>query len=116
MARAFSDIICWETRRPARGAVASPGRPLTEGRMRKAAFAIFGALLIAGSTMQMASASEHHTRTGRSHHRWDRAQDQLREPSYAAPKTAYNNYGKPSADETRTCALKCKNADCPTLL
>jgi hypothetical protein len=79
--------------------------------MRKAAFAIFGALLIAGSTMQMATASEHHTRAGRSHHRWDRAQDQLREPSYAAPQTGYNNYGKPPSDESRTCDIKWCYAD-----
>ncbi|MGA9302237.1 MAG: hypothetical protein WBW45_18575 [Bradyrhizobium sp.] len=33
--------------------------------MQKAAFSILGALLIAGSMVQMAAASEHHMRTDR---------------------------------------------------
>jgi hypothetical protein len=75
--------------------------------MRKAAFTILGALLIAGSTLQMASASQHHT--GRGHHRWDRTYNQLRDPSYAAPQV--NNYGKPPANESRTCDIKWCYAD-----
>jgi hypothetical protein len=71
--------------------------------MRKAAFTIFGVLLIAGSAVQMATASEHHA--GRSHHRWDRSYNQLREPSYAAPQIG-NNYGKPPVNESRTCDIK----------
>jgi hypothetical protein len=76
--------------------------------MRKAAFTIFGALLIAGSAVQMATASEHHMRTGRGHHRRDRAYDQLREPSYTAPqmRDGYSGGGglsKPAANETRSC-------------
>jgi hypothetical protein len=70
--------------------------------MRKAAITVIGALLIAGSAAQVATASEHHTRTDRGHHRWDRTYNQLREPSYAAPQTGYN-YGKPPANEARTC-------------
>jgi hypothetical protein len=35
----------------------------------RTAFTILGALLIAGSAVQMATASEHHLRTGRGHHR-----------------------------------------------
>jgi hypothetical protein len=78
--------------------------------MRKAAFTILGALLIAGSAVQMATASEHHMRTGRGHHRWDRAYDQLREPSYAAPQMRDSNsegggLSKPAANETRSCDI-----------
>ena len=36
--------------------------------MRKTAFTILGALLIGGSAVQMATASERHMRTGRGHH------------------------------------------------
>jgi hypothetical protein len=71
--------------------------------MRKTAFTLLGALLIACSAAQMASASEHHT--GRGHHRWDRTYNQLREPSYAAPQIG-NNYGKPAVNESRTCDIK----------
>ena len=72
--------------------------------MRKAAFIIFGALLMAGSTMPMAGASEHHARSDRGHHRWDRSYNQVREPSYAAPqlRDGYSD-GKPAADASRTC-------------
>ena len=76
--------------------------------MRKTAFIILGALLIAGSAAQMATASsEHHVRTGRSHHRWDRAYDQLKEPGFSIPKMrdGYNEGGglpKP-ADGTKSC-------------
>ena len=85
--------------------------------MRKAAFTILGALLVAGSAVQMATASEHRTRTGRGHHRWDRAYDQLKEPSYAAPqlRDGYSKGGglsnpaakfvKPAANETRSCDI-----------
>jgi hypothetical protein len=78
--------------------------------MQKAAFTILGALLVAGSAVQMATASEHHTRTGRGHHRWDRAHDQLKGPSYAAPqmRPGYSRAGafsKPAANETRSCDI-----------
>jgi hypothetical protein len=87
-----------------RDAVASPQRPLTETRMRKAAITLVGALLIAGSAAQVATASEHHARTGQNHHRWDRSYNQLREPSSAAPQIYEGyNYGKPPANESRTC-------------
>ena len=76
--------------------------------MRKAAFTLLGALLIAGSAVQMATASEHHT--GRSHHRWDRSYNQLREPTYAAPQIG-NNYGKPPVNKSRTCDIKWCYAD-----
>jgi hypothetical protein len=76
-----------------------------ETRMRKAAFTILGALLIAGSAAQAATASEHPARAGRSHHHWDRSYNQLREPSQAIPQ-AVNNYGKPPTDESRTCDIK----------
>ena len=72
--------------------------------MRKAAFTILGALLIVGSAVQIATASEHHMRTGRGHHRWDRTYNQLREPSSTAPQIYEGyNYGKPPANESRTC-------------
>ena len=110
-----SILQCYLSRDPTHnaGAVASPECPLTETRMRKAAFTILGALLIAGSTVQMATASEQ--RTGRGHHRWDRAYDQLKEPSYAAPRMrdGYSRGGglsnpaaklsNPAANETRSC-------------
>jgi hypothetical protein len=72
--------------------------------MRKAAFTILGALLMAGSAMQMATASEHHMRTGRSHHRWDRAYDQLKEPGLSIPQTrdGYSEGSKPT-DGTKSC-------------
>ncbi|MGA7071901.1 hypothetical protein [Bradyrhizobium sp.] len=75
-------------------------RPPTEIKMQKAAFGILGALLIAGSMVQVAAASEHHMRTGRGHHRWDRAYDQLSEPGFSTPQMSY---GKPVAHETRSC-------------
>jgi hypothetical protein len=74
--------------------------------MRKAAFTILGALLIAGSAVQMATASEHHMRAGRGHHRWDRSYDQLKEPSYAAPQMrggSSEGFSKPPANETQSC-------------
>ena len=74
--------------------------------MRKAAFTIIGALLIAGSGVQMATASEHHMRADRGHHRWDRAYNQLKEPSYAAPQMRDGHsegFSKPPANETQSC-------------
>ena len=74
--------------------------------MRKAAFTILGALLMAGSAMQMATASEHHMRTSRSHHRWDRAYDQLKEPGLSTPqmRDGYSEgFSKPPANETQSC-------------
>jgi hypothetical protein len=70
--------------------------------MRKAAFTFLGALLIAGSAVQLASASKHHTDRG--HHRWDRTYNQLKDPAYTAPQVNY--YGKPPPNETRTCDIK----------
>jgi hypothetical protein len=77
--------------------------------MRKAAFSVLGALLIAGSAVQMATASEHHTRNGKSHPRWDRAYNQSRDP-YAARQTrdsASKDAGRsrPAANETRSCDI-----------
>jgi hypothetical protein len=71
--------------------------------MRKTAFAIIGALLIAGSAVQMARASEHHMRTGQGHHRWDRA--------YNAAPQKLDSYGKPPANVTQTCDIKWCYAD-----
>jgi hypothetical protein len=78
--------------------------------MRKAALTILGALVIAGSAVQMATASEHHMRTGRGHHRWYRAYDQLKEPSHAAPqmRDGYSEDGglsKPAPNQTRSCDI-----------
>ena len=72
--------------------------------MRKAAFTILGAFLIAGSTLQMAAASEHHMRTGRGHHQSGRAYNN------AAPPTL-DAYGKPAANVTQTCDRKWCYAD-----
>ena len=69
--------------------------------MRKAAFTILGALLIAGSAVQMATASEHHMRAGPGHHRWDRAYDQLGEPGYSEG----GGLSKPAANETKSCDI-----------
>jgi hypothetical protein len=71
--------------------------------MRKAAFTILGALLIAGSAVQMATASEHRMRTGQGHHRWDRAYN-------AAPQVS-GSYGKPPANESQSCDIKWCYAD-----
>ncbi len=72
--------------------------------MRKAAFTVLGVLLIAGSAMQMATTSEHKTRTGRSHHRWGRAYDQLKEPGFSIPQTrdGYSEGSKP-VDGNKSC-------------
>jgi hypothetical protein len=79
--------------------------------MRKAVFTLLAALLIAGSAVQIATASEHHMRTGRDHHRWDRTYNQLRDRSYAAPIREDYNYGKPPVNESRTCDIKWCYAD-----
>jgi hypothetical protein len=68
--------------------------------MKKSALSILGALLIAETAVQMAAASEHHMRSGRGHHRWDRSHDQLREPSFSNPQMRDS---KPAANETRSC-------------
>ena len=72
--------------------------------MRKAAFTILGALLIVGSAVQIATASEHHMRTGRGHHQSGRAYNN------AAPQ-ALDSYGKPAANVTQTCDIKWCYAD-----
>jgi hypothetical protein len=77
--------------------------------MRKATFTVIGVLLIAGSAVQMVAASERHT--GRSHHRWDRTYNQVKDPSYATPQAREDNYGKPPADVTRSCDVKWCYAD-----
>jgi hypothetical protein len=74
-----------------------------ETKMRKAAFTILAALLIVGSAVQMATASEHHMRTGQGHHRRDRAYD-------AAPQLP-DSYGKPPANVSQTCDIKWCYAD-----
>jgi hypothetical protein len=72
--------------------------------MQKAALTILGALLIAGSTMQMATASEHRMRTGRGHHhQWDR--------SYNAVPQIPDSYGKPPANVSQSCDIKWCYAD-----
>jgi hypothetical protein len=71
--------------------------------MRKTAFTILGALLIAGSTIQMAAASEHHARA-RGHHGWDRTYDQSKPPSYATQNIRESTSdGKPPANVTQSC-------------
>ena len=72
--------------------------------MRKAAFTLFGALLMAGATLQMAAASGHHIAHRSGHHRWDRSYNQLRDPSFAVPQVrqGYDD-GKPPANEFRSC-------------
>jgi predicted nucleic acid-binding Zn ribbon protein len=76
--------------------------------MPKAAFTILGALLIAGSAVQMATASEHHVRTGRVHHQWDRAYNQLKGSGFSIPQMRDDHsegggLSKPAASETRSC-------------
>ena len=75
--------------------------------MRKAAFTILGALLIAGLAVQPATASEHHMRAGRGHHHWDYrgSYNQLNELSYAAPQMpdGYSEgSSKPPDNETQS--------------
>jgi hypothetical protein len=80
--------------------------------MRKAAFTILAALLISGSAVQVATASQHRVRTDRGHHRWDRTYNQLRDPSSAAPQTREDYYyGKPPVNASRTCDIKWCYAD-----
>lgn len=78
--------------------------------MQKAALTLLGAWLIAGSSIQMATASQHHARTGRGHHHWDRTYNQLNDPSNAVPQLR-DDYGKPSANQSRTCDIKWCYAD-----
>jgi hypothetical protein len=73
---------------------------LAETKMKKAAFRIFGALLIVETAVQMPAASEHHMHSGRGHHRWDRPNSQLRETSFSSPQM---RDGKPAVNETRSC-------------
>jgi hypothetical protein len=76
-----------------------------ESKMRKATFTILAALLIAGSAVQMAIASEHRMRIGQGHRRWDR-------PYIAAPqKLELDSYGKPPPNVTQTCDIKWCYAD-----
>jgi hypothetical protein len=70
--------------------------------MRKIAFSLFGALLIASSAVQLAAASEHHARTDRDHHRWDRAYNQQGE-LFPAPQIFGNYQGKPDIYGPRAC-------------
>jgi hypothetical protein len=71
--------------------------------MRKAAF-ILGVVLIAGSTIPVAAASQHHTRADRGHHRWDRTYDQSKPPSYATTNMREGTSdGKPPANVTQSC-------------
>jgi hypothetical protein len=72
--------------------------------MQKAAFTILGALLIAGSAVQMAAASEHHARTVRGHHQSGRAYSNATAP-------ALDPYGKPPPNVTQTCDIKWCYAD-----
>jgi hypothetical protein len=73
--------------------------------MRNAALIILGTLLIAGSTVQMASASEHHIRRG--YDRWDfrQAHNQWNGPFDATPQTGYhwrtNGFGFRGRDPSR---------------
>jgi hypothetical protein len=88
--------------------------------MRKVAFIILGAFLIAGSALQMAAASEHHMRTahgnrfqnqhdvgfagaGRGLHQSGRANN--------ATPPALDAYGKPPPNVTQTCDIKWCYAD-----
>jgi hypothetical protein len=91
------------TRRTKLDAVASTELPRMETKMRKAAFTILAALLIAGSAVQMATASEHHKRAGQGHPRWDRA--------YNATPQIRDSYGKPPADVSQSCDIKWCYAD-----
>jgi hypothetical protein len=54
-----------------------------EANMQKTAFTILGALLISGLTIQMATASEHHTK-------FRRAYDQWNGPVVVTPPARYN--------------------------
>ena len=83
-----------------------------ETKMRKATFTILAALLIAGSAVQMAIASEHRMRTGQGHHRWDRPYNAAPQPYNAAPqKLELDSYGKPPPNVTQTCDIKWCYAD-----
>jgi hypothetical protein len=100
----------YPTARAMRGVAISRERPPTETKMQKAALIILGAWLIAGSSIQMAAASEHHARAGRGRHHWDRTYNQWQDPSYAAPQQR-DDYGKPPPSESRTCDIKWCYAD-----
>ena len=75
----------------------------TENKMQNAALTILGALLIAGSTMQMATASGYHVRTGQGHHQSSR--------TYNAVPQIPDSYGKPPANVSQTCDIKWCYAD-----
>ena len=52
--------------------------------MRKTAFTILGALLISGLAIQMAAASEHHTKFRRAYNQWNG-------PVVVTPAVRYND-------------------------
>jgi hypothetical protein len=68
---ALFDAICdliFQSTSKTRRAIA--GAPSAETKMKRAALTILGALLVAEMAVQMATASEHHIRSGRGHRRW----------------------------------------------
>ena len=54
-----------------------------EASMQKTGFTIFGALLISGLAIQMATASEHHTKFRRAYNQWNG-------PVVVSPPARYN--------------------------
>jgi len=79
--------------------------------MRKAAFTLLGALLIAGSAVPIATASEHHMRTDRGHHAGSNLQS-VEGALLCSPQVREGyNYGKPPVNESRTCDIKWCYAD-----
>ena len=72
--------------------------------MRKAAFTILGALLIAGYAVQVAAASEHRKRTVQGRHQSGRGNGNATQPALDA-------YGKPPPNVTQTCDIKWCYAD-----
>ena len=76
-------------------------------KMRKTVLTILGALLITGSAVQVAAASNYHVYS-RGHDQSDyrRAYNQVNEPSYAAPLTSQEernreNFGFSGRDPSR---------------
>jgi hypothetical protein len=74
--------------------------------MRNTALIILGTLLIAGSTVQMVTASEHHARRAHDQRNFRGSFNQLNGPSYAVPLTSeekqtIENFGFSGRDPSR---------------
>jgi hypothetical protein len=65
-----------------------------EASMQKTGFTIFGALLISGLAIQMATASEHHTKFSRAYDQWNGPVVVIPPPRYNSDTNGFGFSGK----------------------